>query len=116
VDCRHGPATRRSPATQVAQVPPPPLGTSKLKEYVPACAGETAHAANHSIVPARPPTYCPASTNTKGLLDSLGSIEAVLSRKRRALPPVPPIFDGEKEAQLIALACSKPPNGHARWT
>lgn len=42
--------------------------------------------------------------------------EAVLSRKQRAQPPVPRIFDGEKEAQLIALSCSKPPIGHARWT
>jgi hypothetical protein len=42
--------------------------------------------------------------------------EAVLSRKRRATPPVPKIFDGEKEAKLIALACSKPPKGRARWT
>jgi len=25
-------------------------------------------------------------------------------------PPVAAIFDGEKEAKLIALACSKPPN------
>lgn len=25
-------------------------------------------------------------------------------------------LDGEKEAQLIALACSKPPEGYARWT
>ena len=42
--------------------------------------------------------------------------EAVLSRKRRATPPVPKIFDGEKEAKLIALACSKPPKGRVRWT
>jgi Homeodomain-like domain len=42
--------------------------------------------------------------------------EAVLSRKQRATPAVPPIFDGEKEAKLIALACSKPPKGRARWT
>ena len=28
----------------------------------------------------------------------------------------PAIFDGEKEAKLIALACSKPPKGRARWT
>jgi poly-gamma-glutamate capsule biosynthesis protein CapA/YwtB (metallophosphatase superfamily) len=26
------------------------------------------------------------------------------------------IFDGAAEAKLIALACSKPPEGHARWT
>jgi transposase len=43
-------------------------------------------------------------------------LEAVLSRKQRARPAVPPIFDGEKEAKLIALACSKPPKGRARWT
>ena len=43
-------------------------------------------------------------------------LEAVLSRKQRATPAVPPIFDGEKEAKLIALACSKPPKGQARWT
>src|SRR6476469_9729216 len=37
-------------------------------------------------------------------------------RKQRATPAVPPIFDGEKEAKLIALACSKPPKGRRRWT
>jgi Homeodomain-like domain len=42
--------------------------------------------------------------------------EAVLTRKKREPPPVPRIFDGEKEAELIALACSKPPAGYARWT
>src|SRR6266513_1851027 len=40
--------------------------------------------------------------------------EAVLSRKPRAMPAVARIFDGEKK--LIALACSKPPKGRARWT
>ncbi len=43
-------------------------------------------------------------------------LEAVLSRKQRATPAVSPIFDGENEAKLIALACSKPPKGRARWT
>ena len=42
--------------------------------------------------------------------------EAVLSRKQRATPAVARIFDGEKEAKLIALACSKPPKGRARWS
>jgi transposase len=41
---------------------------------------------------------------------------AVLSRKQRATPAVARIFDGEKEAKLIALACSKPPKGRVRWT
>jgi hypothetical protein len=43
-------------------------------------------------------------------------LEAVLNRKQRVTPAVAPIFDGEKEAKLIALACSKPPKGRARWT
>lgn len=43
-------------------------------------------------------------------------LDAVLSRKARERPPVEPIFDGERQAKLIALACSKPPEGHARWT
>ena len=46
---------------------------------------------------------------TKGL-------DAVLTRKKRETPPTPPIFDGEAQAKLTALACSKPPPGHARWT
>ena len=43
-------------------------------------------------------------------------LDAVLTRKKRETPPIAPIFDGEKQAQLIALACSKPPPGYARWT
>ncbi len=43
-------------------------------------------------------------------------LAVVLSRKARAAPAVPRIFDGEKEARLIALACSKPPEGYARWS
>src|SRR5437762_601793 len=39
--------------------------------------------------------------------------EAVLSRKPRAMPAVARIL---KDAKLIALACSKPPKGRARWT
>lgn len=42
--------------------------------------------------------------------------EAVLSRKQRATPAVPQIFDGAKEARLIQLACSQAPEGQARWT
>jgi hypothetical protein len=43
-------------------------------------------------------------------------ITAVLTRKKRETPPIPPIFDGEAQARLIALACSEPPAGHARWS
>jgi hypothetical protein len=43
-------------------------------------------------------------------------LEVVLARKKRATPPITPIFDGEAQARLIALACSEPPMGHARWS
>lgn len=42
-------------------------------------------------------------------------LEAALSRKTQSRPRAR-IFDGEKEAKLIALACSEPPEGHARWS
>ena len=42
--------------------------------------------------------------------------DAVLTRKQRETPPIAPIFDGERQAQLIALACSEPPEGYAHWT
>ena len=41
---------------------------------------------------------------------------AVLSRRKRKTPPIPPIFDGEAQARLTALACSEPPAGHSRWS
>ncbi len=43
-------------------------------------------------------------------------LEAAINRKKREKPPIEPIFDGEKEARLIRLACSEPPVGHARWS
>jgi len=42
--------------------------------------------------------------------------DAVLTRKKHSRPSVPRIFDGEKEARLIALSCSAPPPGYARWS
>ncbi len=43
-------------------------------------------------------------------------LEAALARKKRQTPPTPAIFDGEAEARLLQLACSQPPDGHARWS
>ena len=43
-------------------------------------------------------------------------LDAALTRKPRERPSIPLIFDGEKEARLITLACSKPPAGHAKWS
>jgi hypothetical protein len=45
-----------------------------------------------------------------------GDVEATIIRKRRARPPVPSAITGEVEARLIALACSTPPPGRARWS
>ena len=44
------------------------------------------------------------------------NIETYLTRKKRETPPVPAKVDGKMEAQIIALACSKPPEGCSRWT
>jgi len=41
---------------------------------------------------------------------------ALLERKAQVRPPITPRLDGEKEARLVALACSKAPAGHTRWT
>jgi hypothetical protein len=43
-------------------------------------------------------------------------LEACLARKKQDRPSVEPIFDGKKEAQLIALACGPAPAGRTRWT
>jgi len=42
--------------------------------------------------------------------------EAAMNRKKREVPPRERILDGEKEARLIAVACSTPPKGRAKWT
>ena len=46
----------------------------------------------------------------------LEGLTAALTPKKRSKPSRPEKFDGEKEAHLIALVCSKAPEGHARWT
>jgi Homeodomain-like domain len=42
--------------------------------------------------------------------------EAVLTRKHSPASARRRVFDGAAEAKLIALACSAPPKGRARWT
>ena len=42
--------------------------------------------------------------------------EAALTHKHSPASARPRIFDGAAEAKLIALACSEPPKGRARWT
>lgn len=43
-------------------------------------------------------------------------IDSSLVRKKRCTPATPWKFDGRAEAQLVALCCSEPPDGHQRWT
>jgi hypothetical protein len=46
----------------------------------------------------------------------LEGLDSALERKKRANPPTERLLDGEKEALLIAVACSEPPEGRDRWT
>lgn len=43
-------------------------------------------------------------------------VSTFLTRKKRETPPVPAKVIGDVEAHIIALACSEPPKGFARWT
>ena len=43
-------------------------------------------------------------------------LESALERKKQAAPSVPQKLDGAKEAKLVAICCSKPPEGRRRWT
>ena len=54
-----------------------------------------------------------ARTREKFVMEGLW---AVFKRAPRMHQSIKPIFDGEAEARLIALACSEPPEGYARWT
>jgi Homeodomain-like domain len=49
-------------------------------------------------------------------VESGGDVDSVIERKKRETPPVEPKLTGDVEARLIALACSSPPTGHARWS
>jgi hypothetical protein len=52
----------------------------------------------------------------KRLAETGGDVWATIERKQREHPPVPSPVTGEVEARLIALACSQPPQGYARWS
>jgi transposase len=43
-------------------------------------------------------------------------LEGALARKKQQRPSRQRLLDGKREAELIALACSAPPEGRARWT
>ena len=43
-------------------------------------------------------------------------LDAALARRKQCRPSVARKLDGQKEARLIALSCSPPPEGRQRWT
>lgn len=43
-------------------------------------------------------------------------LEAAVERRKQKSPSRERILDGVKEARLIALACSAPPEGRSKWT
>jgi len=53
---------------------------------------------------------------SKAYADRGGDVEETISRRQRLRPPVEPVVTGQVEARLIALACSTPAAGHARWS
>lgn len=52
----------------------------------------------------------------KRFTESAGDVGAVIRRRKRATPPVPAKVTGDVEARVIALACTKPPEGFERWS
>jgi transposase len=43
-------------------------------------------------------------------------LDAAVERRPQPARPDKRVLDGAAEARLITLACSKPPEGHGRWT
>ncbi|MDR0492246.1 MAG: helix-turn-helix domain-containing protein [Nitrososphaerota archaeon] len=54
--------------------------------------------------------------DTKKRFLTAKNVTEFLQRKKRQTPPTPPKITGETEAHIIAIACSKAPNGQAKWT
>jgi transposase len=61
--------------------------------------------------------HCHANTVTSVRQRFVESgLQAALERKKQQRPSRTPRLDGAGEARLIAIACSPPPEGRARWT
>lgn len=46
----------------------------------------------------------------------LEGFDLALCGKRRSVPPVPKLLDGEQEARVIALRPGAPPGGYGNWS
>ena len=64
----------------------------------------------------------PALGVSVGQMEHLGKrfvedgLDACLQRKPQQRPSIDPMFDGEREAKLIALACGRAPDGYGKWS
>jgi transposase len=45
-----------------------------------------------------------------------GGLDAAVARRPQPARPGKRVLDGAAEARLVTLACSRPPDGHGRWT
>jgi hypothetical protein len=87
----------------------------KARILLKADASETGEAWSDSQIAAALDTSVDTIARTRQHLVE-GGIDAVLTRKHSPNSARKRIFDGAAEAKLIALACSPPPKGRARWT
>jgi hypothetical protein len=88
---------------------------TKARILLKADAGEAGEAWSDSQIASALNTSLATIARTRRQLVEEG-FEAVLTRKHSAASARPRIFDGASEAKLIALSCSEPPKGRARWT
>jgi hypothetical protein len=88
---------------------------TKARILLKADASEAGEAWSDSQIAAALDTSLATVARTRQQLVEEG-FDAVLTRKHSPASARPCIFDGATEAKLIALACSEPPKGHARWT
>jgi poly-gamma-glutamate capsule biosynthesis protein CapA/YwtB (metallophosphatase superfamily) len=87
----------------------------KARILLKADASEAGEAWSDSEISAALDTSVDTVARTRQALVEEG-LEAALTRKHSPRSARPRIFDGAAEAKLIALACSPPPKGRARWT
>ncbi|USQ75604.1 helix-turn-helix domain-containing protein [Ornithinimicrobium cryptoxanthini] len=52
----------------------------------------------------------------KRFTESAGDVKKVITRRKRETPPVAPKVTGDVEARVIALACTRAPQGYERWS
>ena len=88
---------------------------TKARILLKADASEAGEAWSDSRIASAVDTSLATVARTRQQLVEEG-FDSVLTRKHSPSSARPRIFDGAKEAKLIALACSEPPKGHARWT